>query len=567
MSEPTSPDGADGTGTDPGSAPTPGTRVESPSIARSSAIMAAGSLASRVLGLVRNTMTIAVVGLNLIGSDAWNAANTLPNIFHLLIAGGVLNAVIVPQITKAMRHEDGGVVYINRLLTLAVTVLAGVTLVLTLAAPLLISLLVSSSWDSEARGLATAFAVLCLPQVFFYGLYTLLGQVLTAHNRFGMFMWAPAFANVVAIAGLGWFLVTGAPLKAPVSEWTPTMIAVLGGSATLAIAFQALVLIAPLRATGLRYRPVWGIRGSGLGSASRMALWAFAAVSVGQLGYLVNSRVLTGATQRAVSDGIEGAGLAAYANAYLLFMLPHGLVTVSLVTALFTRLSHSVHDRDLDAVTADLRRGMTMPAVLLIPATAVIILLAPLVLAATLPGTSRAATDASVGVLVTMILGLVPYGWFFLIQRAYYAYEDGRTPFALQLVVTLVAVGVTLFGSTQPAEHVATWVGIGQSLSNLTAATIGIWLLRRRLGTLGLGLVVRQNVRLIVATAIATAVGWAALQLLSGVIDAGTWLGAVILCCVVGGVVLLVSLAVAARLRVHEVTEVIDPLLRRLSRS
>src|SRR5699024_8240825 len=192
------------------------------------------------------------------------------------------------------------------------------------------------------------------------------------------------------------------------------------------------------------------------------------------------------------------------------------LVTVSLDTALFPRLSHSVHDRALDAVPADLRRGMTMPAVLLIPATAVIILLAPLVLAATLPGTSRAATDASVGVLVTMILGLVPYGWFFLIQRAYYAYEDGRTPFALQLVVTLVAVGVTLFGSTQPAEHVATWVGIGQSLSNLTAATIGIWLLRRRLGTLGLGLVVRQNVRLIVATAIATAVGWAALQLLSG---------------------------------------------------
>ena len=529
--------------------------------------MAAGSLVSRVLGLVRNTLTVAVVGLNLVASDAWNAANTLPNIFHLLIAGGVLNAVIVPQITKAMRHEDGGVVYINRLLTLAVTVLAGVTLVLTLAAPLLISLLVSGSWDSEARGLATAFAVLCLPQVFFYGLYTLLGQVLTAHNRFGMFMWAPGLANVVAIAGLGWFLVTGAELKAPVSEWSPTMIAVLGGSATLSIAFQALILIPPLRATGLRYRPVWGIRGSGLGSASRMAMWAFAAVSIGQLGYLVNSRVLTGATQRAADQGIEGAGLAAYANAYLLFMLPHGLVTVSLITALFTRFSHAAHDGDVRAVTADLRRGMMMPAVLLIPATAVIVLLAPLVLAAVLPGTSRGATDASVGVLVTMVLGLVPYGWFFLVQRAYYAYEDGRTPFALQLVVTLIAVGVTLFGSTQPAEHVATWVGVGQSLSNLAAAVIGLWLLRRRLGPLRLGLVVRQNVRLVVATAVATAVGWIALRLLSDVVDAGTWLGAVILCSVIGLVVLVITLTVAAKLRVHEVTEVLDPLLRRLSRS
>lgn len=566
MTEPTSSEGEGGL-TPEETTPPRGTRVESPSIARSSAIMAAGSLVSRILGLVRNTLTVTVVGLTLVASDAWNAANTLPNIFHLLIAGGVLNAVIVPQITKAMRHEDGGVVYINRLLTLAVTVLAGVTLVLTLAAPVLISLIVSGSWDSEARGLATAFAVLCLPQVFFYGLYTLLGQVLTAHNRFGMFMWAPGLANIVAIAGLVWFLVTDAPLEAPVSEWTPTMIAVLGGSATLSIAFQALILIPPLRATGLRFRPVWGIRGSGLGSASRMAMWAFAAVAIGQLGYLVNSRVLTGATQRAADAGIDGAGLAAYSNAYLLFMLPHGLVTVSLITALFTRLSHSAHDGNIPAVTADLRRGMTMPAVLLIPATAVVVLLAPLVLASILPWTSRDATNASVGVLVTMVLGLVPYGWFFLVQRAYYAYEDGRTPFALQLVVTLIAVSVTLIGSTQPAEHVATWVGIGQSLSNLAAAVIGLWLLRRRLGSLGMGRVLRQNVRLLLATGVATLVGWGALRLLSGVIDPGTWVGAVVLCAIIGAIVLVITLGIAARLRVREVTEVIEPLTRRLSRS
>ena len=540
--------------------------VEPPSVVRSSAIMAAGSLASRILGLIRNTMTIAVVGLNLVPADAWNAANTLPNIFHLLIAGGVLNAVIVPQITKALRHEDGGTVYINRLLTLAITVLAGVTLVLTLGAPLLISLVVSSSWDSPSRGLATAFALLCLPQVFFYGLYTLLGQVLTAHNRFAAFMWAPALANVVAIAGLTWFLVTGTPLQAPVSEWSPTMIAVLGGSATLGIAAQALVLIPSLRATGLRFRPVWGIRGSGLGSASRMAMWAFAAVTVGQLGYFVNSRVLTGATQRAAEAGIEGAGLTAYANAYLLFMLPHGLVTVSLVTALFTRLSHAAHDRNTAAVTADLRRGMTMPAVLLIPATALVVLMAPFVLAAILPGTPRAATDASVGVLVTMIIGLVPYGWFFLVQRAYYAYEDGRTPFALQLLVTLVAVAVTLVGSTRPAEQVAAWVGSGQTLSNLAAAVIGLWLLRRRLGPLGLSRVVRQNVRLILATGLASAVGWGLLVLLDGPLHGDTWLGAVLLCVLIGAVVLVITLAIAAALRVREVTEVLEPLTRRLSR-
>ena len=171
------------------------------------------------------------------------------------------------------------------------------------------------------------------------------------------------------------------------------------------------------------------------------------------------------------------------------------------------------------------------------------------------------------GILVTMIIGLVPYGWFFLLQRAYYAYEDGRTPFLLQLLLTFVAVSVTLFGSTQPAEHVATWVGVGQSLSNVAAALLGFWLLRRRLGSLGLGRVLRQNVRLIVATGVATLAGWGALRLLSGIIDPGTWVGAVVICAVVGAIVLVITLAVAAKLRVREVTEVIEPLTRRLARS
>lgn len=565
MTEPTS--SADEGVPRPDEVRTRGTKVESPSIVKSSAIMAAGSLVSRILGLVRNSLTVAVVGLTAVASDAWNAANTLPNIFHLLIAGGVLNAVIVPQITKAMRHEDGGVVYINRLLTIAVTILAAITLVLTIGAPILISLVVSGSWDSEALGLATAFAVLCLPQVFFYGLYTLLGQVLTAHNRFGMFMWAPGLANIVAIAGLVWLILTENTPAGKVSEWSPTMILVLGGSATLSIAFQALVLIPPLRATGLRFRPVWGLRGSGLGSASRMAVWAFIAVAIGQLGYLVNSRVLTGAVHRAEELGTQAAGLTSYANAYLLFMLPHGLVTVSLITALFTRLSHSAHDGDVPAVKADLRRGMTMPAVLLIPATAAVVLLAPYVLAAILPGASPASIDASTGVLVTMIIGLVPYGWFFLLQRAYYAYEDGRTPFFLQLLLTFVAVSVTLFGSTRATEHVAAWVGVGQTLSNLAAAGVGFWLLRRRLGSLGLSSVLRQNLRLVIATAVATLVGWGALRLVSGVIDPGSWVGAVVICAVVGAIILVITLVVAAKLRVREVTEVIEPLTRRLARS
>lgn len=444
--------------------------------------------------------------------------------------------------------------------------MAVITLLLMLAAPLLVSLVVSSSWPPEARTLATAFAVLCLPQVFFYGLYTLLGQVLTAHHKFGAFMWSPALANLVAIGGLLWFVLTDQTRQGSVDEWTPTMIAVLGGSATVSIALQAFALVPALRSTGLRFRPVWGLRGSGLRGASRMAMWAFAAVVVGQGAYLVNSRVLTGALHAADAQGVEGAGLTAYANAFLLFMLPHGIITVSLVTALFTRISHAAHDGDTRAVTADLRRGLTLPGSILLPGTAAILLVSPWLLAAVLPGTPRDQTDASVGVLVAMMIGLVPYGWFFLVQRAFYAYEDGRTPFVLQLILTGVALTFTFVGSIGAPVHAATWVGLGQTVSNLAAAIIGLWLLRGRLGSLGLARVVRQFVRMGIATALGTLVGWGVLRGLLVVVDGGTWVGALAITALVGVVVVAVALAVSLRLRVEEVSELLAPLTRRLRR-
>lgn len=540
--------------------------VRPPSVARASALMASGTLVSRVLGLLRQTMTIAVVGNVGLAADAWNSANTLPNNFHLLLAGGVLNAVIVPQIVKADRRPDGEV-YVNRLLTLAMTIMGVATVLLTLASPLLIWLVVSKQWTDDARGLAVAFAFLCLPQMFFYGLYTLLGQVLTARHRFGAFMWAPALANVVAIAGLSWFLLTGRDDVQDVGRWDTTMIWVLAGSATLSIVAQALVLVPALRRAGLRYRPVWGVRGTGLGGASRMAVWAFAAVAVGQAAYLlVTTPVLTGAAYEAERAEAPAAGLTAYGFAFLVFMLPHSIITVSLVTAIFTRLSANVQEGDARAVAADLRQGLRLPAVVLYPGTAALVLLAPWVLQALLFGTPADDARAATGVLVAMCVGLVPYGWFYLVQRACYAYEDGRTPFVLQLVVTGIALVFTLVGAVRGYEHTATWVGIGQTLSNLTGAVIGFRLLRRRIGPLGLAPVLRQNVRLLVATLVGTAVAGVLLLGMTRVLPDG-WAASVAVVVVCGSVLFAVTLLCAARMRVREVGDVLAPVTRRLGRA
>ncbi len=260
------------------------------SLARSSAVMALGTVASRLLGFVRTSTLTAVVGIGL-AADTFDVANTLPNQFYLLLAGGVLNAVLVPQITKAASHDDGGHEFVNRLLTISFAIIAAATVVVTMLAPFLVRLF-SQGWDDEALGLATAFAFICLPQVLLYGLYTLLGQVLNARGHFAAYMWAPAAANLVAIAGLVVFrFAFGTEIS--VGEWTGPMIWLLAGTATLGVAAQAAVLVVPLRRSGFRYRPVWGIRGSGLGSASRVALWTFAAIGVSQLGFIVTSKVMT----------------------------------------------------------------------------------------------------------------------------------------------------------------------------------------------------------------------------------------------------------------------------------
>lgn len=523
------------------------------SLARSSAVMAAGTVVSRILGMAKSLMLAAVMGFAVTG-DAFDVANTLPNQFYLLLAGGVLNAVLVPQITKAAHHDDGGDEFVNRLLTLAIVLMAGATVVATALAPFLVQINATSRWSDQTLALSTAFAFICLPQIFFYGLYTLLGQVLNARGHFAAYMWAPALANIVSMLGLGAFLLTGMPKEAGVSAWTPTMIWLVAGSATLGVAAQAFALIVPLRRIGFRFRPVWGFRGVGLRSASKVAIWTFAAVAVSQLGFIVTSRVLTGSTDKY-----------SYSTAFLFFMLPHSLVTVSLVTALFTRVSKSVHAGRASDVVDDLGRGMRMPAVLLVPATIGGLLLAEPVLRVLLFSNDPDQVRGVAHVLMAMLLGLVPYGWLYLVQRVYYAYEDARTPFVLQLLVTAVATAFNIAILLTRPEEAGVVVGLGQTVSNLLAALLGFVLLRRKLGALRLASAIQVYVRLTLASLLAAAAGWLVLRLASGLSDTGLG-GRLVVVAAAGVVFATVALGLAHVLRVREASQLLDPVLRRLRR-
>lgn len=490
-----------------------------PSVARSSLTMLGGSVASRVLGILRNALITAIIGATLAG-DAFSLANTLPNVLYVLAAGGILNAVLIPSLARAMKLEDGGQEFTDRVITVALAGMAAITVLVMAGAGGFVWLLARNS-SPDFKSLALAFSLICLPQIFFYGLFALLGQILNARGRFGAFAWAPFIANVVAVAGLLLFLVVfpqphlvgadGQPRPRNPSEWTGPMIWLFAGSATVSVVVQALSLLPALRRTGFHYRPRWGLRGVGLGGVSRLALWAFAGLAVSQLGFFISQGVLNNATSSAEQMGLGSVarGPAAYGIAFTLFMLPHAFVTTSIITALFPRFSAAAASGDATTLRRDFRQGLTMPLVANVPIMVLVIVLARPIVALLYPGIDPRSVEVSASVLVIMILGLVPFGVDLLCYRMFFALEDGKPTVVMQALLTGVSAlagVVTLFINPVWAIGV---MALGQTLGNVVSSGVGLFLLRRRTGSLGLmGSVVTAS-RVGIAATVAGLVAWA----------------------------------------------------------
>ncbi|WP_223406392.1 murein biosynthesis integral membrane protein MurJ [Occultella gossypii] len=532
-------------------------------LAGSAALMFSGTLVSRVLGLVRNALLVAAIFSIGGAADAFSVANKLPNIIYMLLAGGILNAVLVPQIVRAMRRKDGGQEYVNRLLTLAGAFLLLVTVVLTLASSLLVTLYAARFQDGPWGALAVSFAFWCIPQLFFYGIYALLGQVLNARSIFGPYMWAPAANNVIAITGLIVYLVIfgGFDETSPptVEAWDAGRIALLAGTATLGVAVQALVLIIPLVRSGFRFRPIWGLRNTGLASAGRVATWAFAALAAGQVGYLAVSNVAAAASSTA--DGDFGvAGNAAYDNAFLIFMLPQSLITVSLVTAMFTRLSEQAASADTRAVRDSLSFGLRTLAVFTVFAAAALMVLAiPVTQVIQFDAASFPAYRAVGGVLVAMLAGLPAIAIWTMAQRVYFAFEDTKSLFLIQVpMAVILIVGSVLSYFLLDVQWWVAGAGVATTVANTVGALVAYLALRRRLPSLDGSRVFLTHLRVFMAAVPAALIGWGLLHLWG--VETG-FAGALLRVLVLGALMLAIYLILLRRLRVGE----LDALMRRVS--
>ena len=522
--------------------------------------MASGTIISRILGFARAVLLAAAIGVTTDAADAFGVANQLPNNVYAIIVGGVLNAVLVPQLVKARGGLDGGKGYVDRFVTLAITVFFSVTLLFTIAAPLLVRLY-TSGWSEDQLALATAFAYWCLPQLFFYGLYSVFGEVLNSRKAFGPFMWAPVLNNVVSLAGLVAFIAIFAADPTGVrnvSEWGADRIALLAGSATLGVAAQALILLVSWRRIGLKLNLNFHWRGFGLGPALRAASWSLGMVLVTQIGGLVQTAVAsTAAAQRDSSPAI--ASVAAAAIAWLIFMLPHSVVTVSIATAYFTRMAeHNQAGREKE-FKVDLTTGLRVIALVSVISSAVLIVLSYPV-ARVFVG-EYPATAALGNVIAAFMIGLLPFSFVYMMQRAFFALEDTRTPFIFTSIqIAIHITGSITAGCLAPKEILVVMIALITAFSISVQGLIAYAMLKKRIGTLsGFG-VSRSLAKFLLSAVPATAAGVGTLWLIGGIgaesFAVDTVLSAVLSCILVASAMSGVYLLTLALLKSPELREI-----------
>ncbi|MFE0701267.1 murein biosynthesis integral membrane protein MurJ [Streptomyces sp. NPDC058872] len=447
-------------------------RPKAASALRSGAVMAAGSLVSRATGFLRASVVAAALGAGLV-ADGYAVGNSVPTIVYMLLLGGALNAVFVPELVKAAKeHEDGGVAYTDRLLTLCALALAALTAVAVLAAPLIVD--TYTDYVGGQRDLTIAFARACLPQILFLGLFTLLGQVLNARGRFGAMMWAPVLNNVVVVAVFGLFLVVGGG-----GEPTPGETALLGWGTTAGIVLQALALLPALRAAGFRWRPRFDWRGSGLATPLRSAGWLVLLVLTNQGAYWVTTWLATSA-----GTTVSGGGITAYNNAYLLWTVPHGIITVSLVTALLPRMSATAADGDLTGVRRDVSYALRTSSAAVVPAACALLALAPPLMTLVFRHGATTSDDirAMSWTLMAFAPGLIALSGQYVCTRAFYALRDTRTPFLLNLVIAALNAGLSLTAyHVLPIRWAVTGMAAAYSLALWAGWAVTAHALRRRL--------------------------------------------------------------------------------------
>ncbi|MBC7463068.1 MAG: murein biosynthesis integral membrane protein MurJ [Actinobacteria bacterium] len=467
---------------------------------RASGVMAIGTIFSRITGFIRNILAVAVLGTALL-ADTYNVANTMPNILYNLLVGGALTAIFVPQLIRSFDDEDGGHAFASRLITIVSVILLALVLIGVILAPALVRLYApefsTAGFENEFQ-LAVAFTRYCLPQIFFLGLATMLGQVANAKGSFAPLMWAPILNNLLVIGVFSAVLIYSPQLTT--GTITSTQTAILGWGTTLGLVVQALILVPVVRRTGIHLAPKFGLKG--LGKSFSLAGWTLVYVLISQLGFLVTVNVSTSAAVRAATEGIRtGVGFTPFGNAYLIMMLPYSIVTISIITALLPHLSKLALTNKRSEVRDQIVRTIKMVGVLTIPSGVGFLFFGPLITRVLFFGIDKSDSVYIGNVLSAFGVGLVAFSINIILVRAFNAFEDTRTQVVSILIINIVSVALSYL-SLALLDYKWVTVGLGASfsISYILGLFITLALLGKHTGKLSFREFSGQHLRLFTAS-------------------------------------------------------------------
>ena len=483
--------------------------------------------------------------------SAFQVANTLPNLITEIVLGSVMTSLVVPVLVRAEKEDpDRGAAFIRKLFTLTVSLLAVVTLLAVLGAPWLTRLMLR---DGEVNVvLSTSFAYLVLPQIFFYGLFSLFMAVLNTKGIFRPGAWAPVANNLVSIAVLMLYSLLPGELAPdePASVFNPHVLLV-GLGTTLGVAVQCLIMLPSLKRAGVDLRPMWGIDDR-LKQFGGMAVAIIVYVAISQAGYVVTTNVASLA---------DAAAPLIYSNAWLLLQVPYGVIGVTLLTAIMPRLSRNAADGDDRAVITDLTLATKLTFIALIPVIVFFTGFGVDIAYALFQYGAFGGEDAELlGLTLSFsAFTLIPYALVMLHLRVFYARENAWTPTYIVAGITATKIVLSLAAplvAASPAD-VVILLGAANGFGYLAGAVIGAFLLRRKLGSLQFPTIARTSIWAFAASLVGLAAAiftrWL-LQITAGpLLSAIGSIGQLVGLAIVGVVFLIVTGIVLSRSQLPEV--------------
>jgi putative peptidoglycan lipid II flippase len=442
---------------------------------RATFLQVIGTTLSRVTGFGRVFALAYAIGFTRL-ADAYNLANVTPNIVYELVLGGVLSATLVPVFVERLEHDDDPWHAVSAVVSFALAIAVGLAALVAAAAPVIIRLYTAFNTSGSAaaeNAVATTLLRWFAPQVAFYAAITVTTALLLARRRFANPKFSPIANNLVVIGILFAFPHVVHDLSLSGVRHNAGALALLGLGTTAGVAMQAFI-----QAPGFRYvRWVWEPRHPAVRTVARLSFWTFGVVLANQAAFYV-----------AVALANRRPGeLSIYLAAYMFFLLPHGVIAVSVMDSLLPELSARWSSGDADAFRRRFARGVATISAVIVPAAAGYIVLARPIIGLTLeygrlhPGSAT----RTAGALAMFAIGLPGFSAYLLVMRGFQAIQDTRSMFLLYAIENGINIVLAIaFFPRLGAEGLALAFGLAYTASAALA-----W---RRLGRLTGGLPTRE---------------------------------------------------------------------------